>query len=240
MHIKYNNLCYFAIKLKQKLNPTDYIIPLAWPNLMVISAGSWYDFITRALGITKNGKYRAGHSAFLLVNSKTGEIFYFDFGRYHTKQGYGRVRDEKTDHDLRVKTIANCNANGILNIESILLEVANNKSSHGVDKMYASILSGIDFNRAFEFAKKTQNRGMLPYGPFVRSGTNCSRFVASVMRAAKPSIIKRLRLKYPASFSPSPKRNVGIANSTYYIVDDRNCEKINRNSIKAYLKSIEK
>ena len=86
LHIKYNNLCYFAIKLKQKLNPTDYIIPLAWPNLMVISAGSWYDFITRALGITKNGKYRAGHSAFLLVNSKTGKIFYFDFGRYHTKQ----------------------------------------------------------------------------------------------------------------------------------------------------------
>ena len=227
-------------KRNPKVSSTDYIIPLAWPNLMVFSPGSWYDKVTNFFGILKNGKYRAGHSAVLLVNSQTGKVFYFDFGRYHAKEGYGRVRDGQTDHDLRIRTIASCTANGILNIESILSEVVNNKSTHGFGKMYASILSEIDFDKAFDFAKKIQNKGMLPYGPFIRSGTNCSRFVASVMREAKPSIIKILRLKYPASFSPSPKRNVGIANSTYYIVNDRSCVQINRNSIKAYLKSIEK
>jgi len=227
-------------KRNPKVSSTDYIIPLAWPNLMVFSPGSWYDKVAKFFGILKNEKYRAGHSAVLLINNETGKIYYFDFGRYHTKEGYGRVRDEQTDHDLRIRTIASCTANGILNIESILSEVANNKSTHGFGKMYASILSGIDFDKAFDFAKKTQTKGMLPYGPFIRSGTNCSRFVASLMRASKPSIIKTLRLKYPVSFSPSPKRNVGIANSTYYIFDNTNCEKINRNSIKAYLKSIEK
>jgi hypothetical protein len=76
-----------------------------------------------------------------------------------------------------------------------------------------------------------QKKGAIPYGPFIKSGTNCSRFVASVMQATSPSIIKKLRLKYPFCIFPSPKRNVGIANQTYYIVNKNNCETINRNKI---------
>ena len=92
----------------------DYIIPLAWPEAMVQSAGGWYDFVTNTFGIAKNGK-----------------VFYFDYGRYHTPIGFGRVRDEKTDHELKITNVAACNNGTIKNIKAILLEIANNKSNHG-------------------------------------------------------------------------------------------------------------
>lgn len=221
------------------LTKSDFIIPLAWPETMVISAGSWYDFLTRRLGFLKNGKYRAGHSATLMVNAKSGKVSYFDFGRYHTPLGFGRVRDEETDCELRLNTIADCKDENIQNIEPILLEIASNKSNHGDGSMYASVLSGVDFEKGYLYAKKIQKRGVIPYGPFLKNGTNCSRFISSLMQATNPSLIKKLRLKYPFCISPSPKRNVGIANSTYYIVSNKNCRRIQRSKIEAYLKSIE-
>ena len=207
---------------------------------MVQTPEGWYDRITYSLGFLQNGKYRAGHSAVLLVSTKNGKVFYFDYGRYHTPIGFGRVRDEKTDHELKITNVADCNNSGISNIEAILLEIANNKSNHGKGKMYASILLGADFKKGYKYAKIMQKKGAIPYGPFIKSGTNCSRFVASVMQVANSSLIKKLRLKYPFCISPSPKRNVGIANPTYYIVNKNNCEIIKRNKIEAYLNGIEK
>ena len=44
----------------------DFIITLAWPEGMVSAPGSWYDNI-----VSKNGKYRVGHSAMVLISSET-------------------------------------------------------------------------------------------------------------------------------------------------------------------------
>ena len=76
----------------------DFIIALAWPEGMVAAPGSWYDKIA-----SKNGKYRVGHSALALVDSSTSKIYYFDFGRYHTPDGFGRIRDIETDPDTGIK-----------------------------------------------------------------------------------------------------------------------------------------
>ena len=73
------------------------IIVLAWPEGMVKNADSWYDFF-----LSKNGMYRVGHSAIILINNELESINYFDFGRYHTPNGFGRVRDEVTDPDLKI------------------------------------------------------------------------------------------------------------------------------------------
>ena len=97
-------------------NQQDFIITLAWPEGMVISAGAWYDFLA-----SKNGKYRVGHSALLIVNSKTNKTTYFDFGRYHTKQGFGRVRDISTDPEL-ITIDADIKNGEIHNLKSILLQ----------------------------------------------------------------------------------------------------------------------
>ena len=103
-----------------------------------------------------------------------------------------------------------------------------------------SPMAAIGLFGAAHFAKKWQEKGAIPYGPFVRNGTNCSRFVATISRKAEPSFLKKLRLKFPFTISPSPKRNVSIANTNYYIVREHKCIKINRNTLKAYFSGIEK
>ena len=211
----------------------DFIITLAWPEGMVTAPDSWYDKIA-----SKNGKYRAGHSAIVLINTTTQKVHYFDFGRYHTPEGYGRVRDIETDPDLTL--IDAIIANGqIQNMDAILLHLAKMKATHGEGKLYASLLTNVDFNNAFATAKNIQNKGLLLYGPFVRSGTNCSRFVAAVIKASGPSFIKRIRLKYPFCISPSPKRNVCITNHHYYVVENQKCIEVKKSKLKAYFSSIE-
>ena len=105
--------------------------------------------------------------------------------------------------------------------------------------MFASILSSISFEKGRQYAKSIQNKGAIAYGPLTRGGTNCSRFVAAVMRAANSDRYTNLRLKYPFCLSPSPKRNISIANHNYYVIENRVCQQINKSFIKAYFSSIE-
>lgn len=213
----------------------DFIIVLAWPEGMVEGAGAWYDKV-----FANNGQYRVGHSALILVNTATNQLNYFDFGRYHSPFGFGRVRDLETDPDISLKSKPIISGNSIDNIMEILLEISNLKATHGHGTLYASILKNIDFNKAYEKAKEMQNMGLISYGPVVLTGTNCSRFVASIMRASKPHWLTKLRLRLPFCLSPSPKRNISIANSSYHVVSMKNYRQINKSYIKAYFSSIER
>ena len=213
----------------------DFIIALAWPEGMVTRAGAWYDIL-----FSRNGKYRVGHSALVLVERKASKLCYFDFGRYHSPKDYGRVRDVNTDRDVAIKTRPNIEKNTIVNLKEILIEIKNNESFHGEGTLYASILNDVSFEKAYKYAKETQKKGLIPYGPFVYNGTNCSRFVASVMRSSSPTYIKNARLKFPICISPSPKRNVGIANANFYKITENSFIEIKRNWIESYLKSIER
>ena len=213
----------------------DFIIILAWPEGMVEAAGAWYDKIA-----AKDGKYRVGHSALCLISNSNKKVHYFDFGRYHTPIGFGRIRDAETDPDVDVKESAIIKNGKIVNVNKILLEIANNKAYHAKGNLYASIMYKINFSKGFKFAKEWQKKGAMPYGPFVANGTNCSRFVAKTSIKAQPSIIKRLRFQFPFTISPSPKRNVSIGNNNYYIVKNNKCITVNKQILKAYFSGIEK
>ena len=87
------------------MSNSDFIITLSWPGGEISAVGSWYDKI---LGL--NRKYSIGHTAIVLINSITSEIYYLDFGRYHTPIGFGRVRDIETDPESTVLPLLNgCN-----------------------------------------------------------------------------------------------------------------------------------
>ena len=106
----------------KKINGT--LLVLAWPDTMVIKIDAWYDTPAKLFGFLKNDYYKAGHAAAILVNHKTGELKYFDFGRYHSPLGSGRVRDSDTDPDLALNFIANINdSKNIINIEEIILNI---------------------------------------------------------------------------------------------------------------------
>ena len=211
----------------------DFIITMAWPEGMVAATGSWYDKFA-----STNGKYRVGHSALILINSKTKKTCYFDFGRYHTPKGYGRVRDVETDSDVDLMN-AEIRNGKILNIKKILFQVSSMKSTHGEGKLYAALMGSVSYKKAFYAAKKMQDKGVLPYGPFIFNGSNCSRFVASVIKSANPSVIKKLRFSLPFCISPSPKRNVSISNHNYYVVEGQKCIKVKKSRLNSYFSSIE-
>ena len=133
---------------KNKKLQRDFVILLAWPEGMVSAANSWYDIFFS----NKDKKYRVGHSAAVLINSKEGKAYYFDFGRYHTPQGYGRVRDEETDPDLVLPDI-NIKSDKIVNLNDILVFLSKLKSTHGEGRLYASLLSEVSFFDAYNYAK---------------------------------------------------------------------------------------
>ena len=210
------------------------IIVLAWPEGMVKNADSWYDFF-----LSKNGMYRVGHSAIILINNELESINYFDFGRYHTPNGFGRVRDEVTDPDLKILTKPKIKNNKLINLHSILLETADKKSTHGKGKMYASVMKKVSFTKSYNCAKKLQKKDMIVYGPLNIFGTNCSRFVSKLMFKSLKFSFKKLRLFLPITISPSPKRNVCIGNKEYYVIEHKKIKTIKKSFLKSYFTSIE-
>ena len=209
-----------------KTKNTESIIILAWTQTPVSSVGMWYDAVPKLLGLLKNGYYKAGHAAAILVNHQTKKLYYFDFGRYHMPQKFGRVRDEQTDPQLKINLKAKfSDDNKLMNINEILVSVNSNKECHGIGILYASILENISFETAYQFAKNLQNKDAVNYGPYDIKGSNCSRFVASLAKAGNPGFGIRFRLSIPFLFTPLPKGNVIVCNSKYFSVKENKLKK---------------
>ncbi len=192
----------------------DSIIVIAWPQTRVVKVDMWYDVPMRWLGINQEEYYKAGHSAAILVNHSTSELCYFDFGRYHTSPKFGRIRDKETDPDLALhcKPKFTKDRSSLINHEEIISELTQNPGTHGEGKTIYSVYSGIDYQLAYNYAKKQQLKGQIPYGPFDLRGTNCSRFVANLINSGNPDRITKARLKLPWTVTASPILNVKITN----------------------------
>lgn len=186
-----------------------FAVALAWPETYCKQAGSWYDIPMYYLGINRNGYYKVGHAAVLLIDDETGSCGYFDFGRYHAPFQHGRVRSAKTDTDLKIltKALIDREKKEIINLKDILSELYENPSTHGTGTIYASY-ARIRLKDTLSYIRNLQEKEFIPYGPFIPYGTNCSRFVNRVIQAGKPGLFKGLILSLPLTISPSPMWNV--------------------------------
>lgn len=184
-------------------------IAIAWPQTHCKQPGEWYDKLLPIIGINKYNYYKVGHAAVVLIDEINTKCHYFDFGRYHSPFQHGRVRSAVTDYDLKMKTVPKIGSDNkqLLNYEEILNELQNNIACHGEGDLHASYYT-IDFKKAFEKANHMQKISPIPYGPFLTKGSNCSRFVNSVLNAGKPKWNKRLKLNYRVPFTPTPISNV--------------------------------
>ncbi|MBL7909449.1 MAG: hypothetical protein JNJ41_00170 [Bacteroidia bacterium] len=192
-------------------------IALAWPETLCKQAGAWYDKPLKWFGINKSNYYKVGHAAVVLIEKESGNCHYFDFGRYHAPYQHGRVRSAYTDHDLEMKSKAFFDKNGRLtNYNEILWELYKNESCHGNGSLHASYCD-VDFNKAFNKANQMQLASPIPYGPFLPNGTNCSRFVNTVIVSGSPKWYHKLVLNYPKTLSPTPIGNVKTL-SNYAII----------------------
>ena len=193
--------------------PNSIAIALAWPETRCKQTGAWYDMPAELLGISKNHYYKVGHSAIVLVDPETQQCHYFDFGRYHAPKGYGRVRDEVTDHDLKIHTKADLSESlELRNYQDIIDEIQSNPSCHGDGQLFAG-LAQINFEKAFKRCKFLQNQAIIEYGPFVTNGTNCSRFVRSVLFNSVSSKRLKFKLTFTRTLSPTP---IGIVKNLKY------------------------
>jgi hypothetical protein len=194
---------------KTKNKYSGFAIAIAWPETFCKQPGSWYDSLAARLGISVNNYYRAGHAALVLVDSKTGECHYFDFGRYHAPYQHGRVRSGGTDPGLAIKVQAVISADGrrITNFEEIMTCLQYNTEYHGDGTLYASYCK-IDFSRAYKKAVSMQADSPIAYGPFAYKGSNCSRFVNTCIVAGTPEMKYRFKLKYFVPLTPTPLNNV--------------------------------
>lgn len=198
------------------------IIALAWPDTKVVKEGKWYDYPMNILGFIKDDYYKVGHAALILVNHSNGDLFYFDFGRYHTPYQYGRVRSEMTDPDTSIKVKAIIEGEHIVNIEDILKDRYENKACHGEGKLTAVIVESIDYQKALQKIKELQDREAIPYGPFKVNGSTCSRFVVQVVCESTNNWLTKLLIKIPYTISATPRSNKKILNDRpfYYEVDN--------------------
>lgn len=184
-------------------------IALAWPQTYCKQPGAWYDPLALLLGINKNNYYKVGHAALVLIDPVENRALYFDFGRYHAPYKHGRVRSAETDHDLEITTIPVLSENKkrIENFRDILYELQQNKACHGEGELYAAYCP-VNFEPAFARAQQMQAESPIPYGPFVPKGTNCSRFVNTVIRAGQPDFRHWVGLQFNVPFTPTPISNV--------------------------------
>lgn len=200
----------------------DFAILLAWPETKCKQAGAWYDSLMALLGINKNGYYKVGHAAYVLIKKETGECLYFDFGRYHAPKGYGRVRSASTDHDLRIYTRIHFDENGSpINLLELYDELQNKKACHGEGELIAGCIQ-INFENSLEKILEMQRVEFLKYGPFVRGGTNCSRFVRDAALSGLNFGVKHILLRFPATISPTPKWNTLIGKNKWLKLVSKN------------------
>src|SRR5690606_4507427 len=96
---------------------------IAWPDVTARGDEKWMAVLKR-LGVVKNLNFKVGHAAIILVESKSGTMAYYDFGRYITPRGYGRARSANSDPRLSLSTKATISGNGsISNIHTVLEEL---------------------------------------------------------------------------------------------------------------------
>ena len=191
------------------------IIVLAYPDTFVSLTGEWQVKLLNKLGIGKHGKVKAGHAAQVLINNETGEARYFDFGRYITPYGKGRVRSAETDVELLLPIRAQIKDGKIENLKEFLVWLSNNpQKTHGEGRLIASVCENIDFNKADTFINDIHRKGSIAYGAFVKRGSNCARFVTDTILASCSRFKTQFFLRKNKLFTPSGIGNVEHASSS--------------------------
>jgi len=202
-----------------KYNTNGIIVILSYPDTVVRPA-YWEPSskIWPLIGIGSKHAVQAGHAALLLIKKDYSEINYFDFGRYITTYGNGRVRCKETDPELKVAIKAIFKNGSLTNLKEILLWLENNpEKTHGDGRLVASIHNEIDFEKAHNYIHQLIDIKEIPYGAFIKNGTNCARFVTDTLIVSSKNKKIGQQLKRSNLLTPSPIGNV-IKGSTTNII----------------------
>lgn len=186
------------------------IIILSYPDTVVRPA-YWEKSskIWPKIGIGGKHAVQAGHAALLLIQKENSEINYYDFGRYITTYGNGRVRSKETDPDVIIDIKATFKNGELNNLNDILLWIEKHpEKTHGDGRLVASLNNEIDFSKANNYIHQLINEKEIPYGAFIKNGTNCARFVTDTIITSCTNEKIAKQLKQSNLLTPSPIGNV--------------------------------
>ncbi|MGL5015649.1 MAG: DUF6695 family protein [Bacteroidales bacterium] len=217
-----------VISEKSKTDNATLIV-MAYPEAIVRTTPSLYSEILPYLGMGVPGRIRAGHACMVIVKEGSSEFEYFDFGRYITPDGYSRVRGKDSDPETKVDVIAQWDGKHLLNVEELLQWLHDHpEKTHGSGDLYASVSEIVNYERVKEYIEEIQQRELLPYGPFVKNGSNCSRFVTGAMYHGILDEDVQQDIELTCTFTPSVLANVEAANTYdyYYVVDKDGVSKL--------------
>lgn len=202
------------------MNNTGIILTLAYPDTIVMTAKEWYSPYMRFFGIGKKKYVRAGHAALVLIDSATGELSYYDFGRYITAEPLGRVRGKKRDRELDFPLKATIENGTIINLDEILQFLATNpKLTHGDGKLLASVCDAVHYEKALNHIDYLQRKGAIYYAAFKKDSCNCARFVTTTLVASVTNDRIKKALKKSMWFTPSTVGNVVLANTQQHVYE---------------------
>lgn len=199
------------------------LVLAGWPQTLVRGTGSWYDPVFGLLGLQyEGGLYRIGHGCCLLIDERTGDVRYFDCGRYECPPQMSRVRDAESDPELAMSVRARFAADGALaNAEEVLLALAANHGSHGEGVMLAAVLPGLDYARAYAEAKRLQPP-IYPFRHVALRSVNCTRFLVRLTPfAPAPLAVRLLELSaFLSGTSPLQLVRLAAPPGPLYVVSD--------------------
>lgn len=189
----------------------DLAIILSWPDATIRGDERWMMFF-RKVGLVKNLNFRVGHTGVILVHPDTRALIYYDFGRYIAPRGLGRARSPYSDPRLKLYTTAviqNPETGEIANLKEIAEELETIKDgTQGEGRLYFSVATGINFQKAKDYADTLVEQGSTPYGAFAWGNNNCSRFITRMLMRASRKYHFFHGVNLPESIKSSPISNV--------------------------------
>ncbi len=191
------------------MNYNGKIIVLAFPDTFVKMSDELMCKLLPLVGLGTRTHIKAGHAALVLIENATGHARYYDFGRYITPEGLGRVRGANTDVELEIPFKAKITNDTLENLEEFLLWLdAHPEKTHGSGRLVASLNEAVNFEKAFAYIESLQSQGSIPYKAFGNLGSNCARFVTETILSSteEKHIIKSLN--HNKKFTPSTVGNV--------------------------------
>ena len=226
--------------MKDKFIYNDIAVVIGFPDNWA-KGEKLRDKILYSLGITYTQYYKVGHAALLLIRRESGEIEYFDYGRYIAPAGKGRVRSKDTDPKLSIPVKAEFDFQG--NLKN-LLEIMNyletiEDDTHGHGRTYFSVCKNISFEAGKEYINNLIGKGSSKYVTYGIGGMNCSSFVTKSLIKSVSEKKKRLNLYFSETIAPTPLGNVVNAAENGEIWEIKNGDflKLKMNRIKV-LKNI--
>lgn len=186
----------------------DMALILTWPDATIRGDEKWMMFFKK-IGIVKNLNFKVGHTGVVIIKRNTGEMLFYDFGRYIAPRGYGRARSKFSDPRLEIKLNAKFENDEIINLKEIVEQFEILKPAmYGDGILYFSIAHNINFELAKAYGDDCVHQGTYPYGAVARHNNNCSRFITRMLIRSSKQYSWYHGINFPETIKASPISNV--------------------------------